>query len=266
MSSKETTSKTITVAFLLCVVCSIVVAGSVVLLKPIQDKNKALNLKANVLAAAGLLVEGMSDSEIETAFASIQPRIVDLETGNYVDSSIVGKANALDYDQRRASKNPKLSSALSSDVDIASIKRRVRYSKVYLVEEKGNVKTIILPVSGYGLWSTLHGFLALESDANTVVGLGFYEHAETPGLGGEVDNPRWKAIWPGKKVFNLDEGDMPKLKLVKGSVDKTRAEAIYQVDGLSGATLTSRGVTNLVQFWTGEQGFQKYLNNLRKGV
>jgi len=266
VSSKETTSKTITVAFLLCIVCSIVVAGSVVLLKPIQEKNKALNLKTNILAAAGLFVEGMSSSEIETAFSSIQPRIVDLETGNYVDSSIVGKANALDYDQRKASKNPKFSSVLSSDVDIASIKRRVRYSKVYLVEEKGNVKTIILPVSGYGLWSTLHGFLALESDANTVVGLGFYEHAETPGLGGEVDNPRWKAIWPGKKVFDLEQGSMPQLKVLKGSVDKSRDSAIYEVDGLSGATLTSRGITNLVQFWTGENGFQKYLDRLRKEV
>jgi len=266
VSNKETTSKTIIVAFLLCIVCSIVVSASVVLLKPIQEKNKALNLKTNILAAAGLLVEGASADEIETLFSSIKPFLVDLDTGEYADPSVVGKELALDYDQRKAAKDPALSAVIAGGEDIASIKRRVKYAKVYLVEAKGKIETIILPVSGYGLWSTLHGFLALEGDANTVVGLGFYEHAETPGLGGEVDNPRWKAFWPGKKVYNLEQGDEPAIKLVKGSVDKSKPDAMYSVDGLSGATLTSRGISNLVQYWTGEQGFKKYLNRLREGV
>lgn len=266
MSSKETIGKTVTVAFLLCIVCSIVVASSVVLLKPIQQKNKALNLKANILAAAGLLNEGASASEIEEAFSSIQPKLVDLETGEYVEPEVVGRKEAIAYDQRKASKDPKLSSPIPSDDDIASIKRRVRYAKVYLVENGGELDTIILPVSGYGLWSTLHGFLALEEDANTVVGLGFYEHAETPGLGGEVDNPRWKAIWPGKKVYDMQEGWEPKIEVVKGAVDKSRDDAKYRVDGLSGATLTSRGITNLMQYWMGEHGFQQYLKRIREGA
>jgi len=266
VSNKESTTKTITVAFLLCIVCSIVVASSVVLLKPIQEKNKALNLKANILAAAGLLQANATPAEIETKFSSIKPKLVDLDTGEYADVSAVGKEQALDYDQRKAAKDPSLSAPIDGDKDIASIKRRVKYAKVYLVENAGKLETIILPVSGYGLWSTLHGFLALEGDANTVVGLGFYEHAETPGLGGEVDNPRWKAIWPGKEVYDLASGTTPKLEVIKGAVDKTRDEAKYQVDGLSGATLTSRGITNLVQYWTGQEGFQKYLNKLREGV
>ena len=266
MSNKESTSKTLTVAFMLCMVCSIVVSSSVILLKPIQEKNKALNLKSNILAAAGLLVEGATAEQIETAFSTIKPFIVDLDTGKYVDPGLVGEKNPLDYDQRKAGKDPALSDAIPKNMDIASIKRRVKYSKVYLVEENNKTKTIILPVSGYGLWSTLHGFLALESDANTVVGIGFYEHGETPGLGGEVDNPRWKAIWPGKKVFNLENDTSPVLQLIKGSVDKAHADAAYQVDGLSGATITSRGVTQLVQYWTGKQGFQSYLNRLREGV
>jgi len=266
VSNKESINKTITVALLLCIVCSIVVASSVVLLKPIQQKNKALNLKANILAAAGLLQADATPSDIESKFASIKPKLVDLDTGEYVDPSAVEKSNALDYDQRKAAKNPSLSAPIPAGSDIASIKRRVKYAKVYLVENNGKLETIILPVSGYGLWSTLHGFLALEGDANTVVGLGFYEHAETPGLGGEVDNPRWKAIWPGKEVYDLASGAEPKLQVIKGSVDKTRDDAKYMVDGLSGATLTSRGITNLVRYWTGQDGFQKYLNNLREGV
>jgi Na+-transporting NADH:ubiquinone oxidoreductase subunit C len=256
--------KTLTVAFLLCVVCSIIVAGSVVALKPIQQANKALNLKANILAAAGLLKAGASKEEIEQGFSSIEPRLVDLDTGLYVEPSVVGKDAALAYDQRRAAKDPKLSQSIVGSEDIAGIKRRVNVAKVYLVKNGESVETIILPVSGYGLWSTLHGFLALENDANTVVGFGFYEHAETPGLGGEVDNPNWKGLWPGKKVYDLDKGDEPKLEVVKGSVDRSRDDADYKVDGLSGATLTSRGVSNLIQYWTGEHGFQKFLNRLRK--
>jgi len=265
-SNKESTQKTIIVALLLCLVCSIIVSGSVVLLRPIQEKNKALNLKVNILAAAGMLKEGSTPAEIESTFDRITPKLVDLDTGKYVSPEVVGLTNAIDYDQKKAAKNPKLSDVLDSDKDIASIKRREKYAKVYLFEENGAVKTIIIPMHGYGLWSTLYGFVALESDANTVAGLGFYQHSETPGLGGEVDNPKWKNQWPGKKIYNLDEGTDPVIELVKGGVDLTRDDAIYGVDGLSGATLTSRGVTNLLQFWLGENGFQKYLNRVREGA
>ena len=112
------------------------------------------------------------------------------------------------------------------------------------------------------MWSTLYGFLALEADANTVVGLVFYEHAETPGLGGEVDNPVWKAKWVGKEVY--DEGDVA-ISIIKGSVDPSSSNAVHQVDGLSGATLTSRGVHNLLHFWLGDNGYKPFLTNLKNG-
>ncbi|WP_250657910.1 Na(+)-translocating NADH-quinone reductase subunit C [Alkalimarinus coralli] len=265
-SHKESTQKTIVVALLLCLVCSIVVAASVVLLRPIQEKNKALNLKVNILAAAGILKEGATSAEVEKSFERITAKLVDLETGQYVSPEVVGVTEAIDFDQKKASKNPKLSDALSGEEDIASIKRREKYAKVYLIEEQGDVETIILPIHGYGLWSTLYGFVALNSDANTIAGLGFYQHGETPGLGGEVDNPKWKAQWPGKKIYDLEASQEPMIKLVKGSVDTSKPGAEYGVDGLSGATLTSRGVTNLLHFWLGDNGFQKYLNRLREGA
>ena len=143
MSNKETTSKTVIVAFLLCIVCSIVVSASVILMKPIQEKNKALNLKSNILAAAGLLVEGAAEDEIEKLFTTIKPFLVDLDTGEYVDPEVVGKQAALDYDQRKASKDPALSSVIDGSDDLASIKRRVKYAKVYLVEAEWKTKTII---------------------------------------------------------------------------------------------------------------------------
>ena len=120
-----------------------------------------------------------------------------------------------------------------------------------------------MPIKGSGLWSTLYGFLALEADLNTVAGIGFYEHAETPGLGGEVDNPLWKAKWVGKLVYGDDAGVA--LGVIKGEVDLSRPAAIHQIDGLSGATLTSKGVHNLIRFWLGENGFEAFLVNLKNG-
>ncbi|WP_116364228.1 Na(+)-translocating NADH-quinone reductase subunit C [Parahaliea mediterranea] len=255
MSSNDGIKKTLIVAFSLCIVCSVVVSTAAVVLKPTQEANKTLDRKRNILAAAGMLEEGVS---IDKQFEQVETRIVDLRTGKYSDA-----VDPKSYDQRKASKDPSTSKTLSQDEDIAKIKRRADFAEVYLVnDEQGELDKIILPVHGYGLWSTLYGFMALESDLNTVVGLGFAEHGETPGLGGEVDNPSWKAKWPGKKVYK--DGDV-ELGLIKGTVDPSSANAEWQVDGLSGATLTSNGVSNLVQFWLGEQGYQPFIENLKAG-
>lgn len=255
MSKNDGISKTLLVAFALCIVCSVVVSTAAVMLKPAQEANKTLDRKRNILAAAGMLEEGVS---IEEQFAQIQTRVVDLRTGRFTDDVEPGS-----YEPVKAAKNPSRSTNLSEDEDIAGIGRREDYALVYLVESaSGDWEKVILPVRGYGLWSTLYGFIALESDANTVAGLGFYDHAETPGLGGEVDNPRWKSQWPGKEVYRDGEVE---IALAKGSVDPSSDNAPWRVDGLSGATLTSRGVTQLVQFWLGEQGYEPFLNKLKAG-
>ena len=256
MSSNDSIRKTLIVAFSLCMVCAILVSSAVVLLQPVQEVNSALDRKRNILAAAGMLEEGRS---VEEQFSQVITRVVDLRTGRFADDA----QDPSKYDQRKATKDPALSEALNAEQDIAKINRREQYSLVYLVKDaNGTIEKIILPIRGYGLWSTLYGFVALESDANTIAGIGFYQHGETPGLGGEVDNPRWKAFWPGKQVYR--DGEV-QIGLIKGSVDPTSANAPWEVDGLAGATLTSRGVTNLVHFWLGENGFEPFLNNLRAG-
>lgn len=255
MAKKESTSRTIIVALVLCIVCSLVVSSAAVLLKDKQNVNKKIDRYTNILAAAGML---QTDADIEEQFNKlVTSRVVDLNSGLFTD-----EVNAEGFDQLRSAKDSSMSMNLTSDKDIAKISRRENFALVYLVETDGKLNKIILPVRGYGLWSTLHGYLALENDAETVAGLGFYQHTETPGLGGEVDNPRWKALWPGKKVYK--DGSV-ELQLIKGSVDPGSASADYQIDGLAGATLTSNGVTNLVRFWLGEQGFQQFLSNLRLG-
>ena len=255
MSSNDSTKKTLIVAFSLSIVCAIFVSAAVVLLKPVQEVNKALDRKRNILAAAGMLEPGKS---VDEQFAQVSTRIVDLRSGRFVDDIDPQK-----YDQRKASKDPAASEKLGEEQDVAKISRRENYAVVYVVQDSaGDLQKIILPVRGYGLWSTMYGFIALESDANTVAGLGFYEQGETPGLGGEVDNPRWKALWPGKQVYR--DGEVA-VGLIKGSVDPASSSATWQVDGLAGATLTSRGVTNLLHFWLGKNGFEPFLNHLRSG-
>ncbi len=251
--ANDSVKRTVLVALVLCLVCSVFVSAAAVLLRPAQQRNIELDRKSNILAAAGLL---KPDVPVAEQFGNVSTKVVDLSTGKFTDA-----VNPDTYDQRKASKEPELSDKLSEQADIAKIGRRAKYATVYLIEGDGGIEKVILPIKGYGLWSTLYGFVALESDFNTVAGLGFYEHGETPGLGGEVDNPAWKALWVGKKVFK--DGDTA-IRVVKNAA-KSGPAAEYQVDALSGATLTSRGVSNLIKFWTGKQGFAPFLANLKAG-
>ncbi len=259
MSSKDTVQKTLVVAFLLCVVCSILVSGAAVILKPTQDANRILDRNKNILSAAGLYDPAVTpDSEVTELFSRFTTRLVDINEGRFLEADEVAALgiNIDNYDQRKVITDPSLSEALSKEDDLADVKRRALYQMVYLVEDQnGELETIVLPVSGYGLWGILYGFMALEGDANTVKGLSFYELKETPGLGAEVRNPRWRALWPGKKVF-AEDGEVG-LTVVKGA-----GAGEHEVDGLSGATLTSRGVANLVRYWLGDTAFGPLLKKL----
>ncbi|MEH6588167.1 MAG: Na(+)-translocating NADH-quinone reductase subunit C [Halioglobus sp.] len=255
MSSNDSIKKTLIVAFSLCIVCSVIVSTAAVVLKPAQQANQALDRKRNILSAAGMLDENLS---IDEQFAQMTTRVVDLRTGMFTDEIDPQK-----YNQRKAAKDASQSDELSSSEDTAKIFRREHFAVVYLSENvQGEVEKIILPIHGYGLWGTLYGFIALEGDASTVAGIGFYEHKETPGLGGEVDNPRWKGLWPGKQVY---KDGVLEIAVIKGTVNPQAPGAEYQVDGMAGATLTTRGVSNLVQFWLGDDGFAPFLNNLKSG-
>lgn len=251
----DSLEKTIAIAVSLCLVCAVFVSMAAVALKPLQVGNKEYDMKKNILDVAGLLQDG---TDVEKAFAEkIEAKLVNLETGDYVD----GDANA--YDQRKAAKDPAQSIAIPKEQDIAHIRVKAKLAKVYLVKESGATKSIILPINGYGLWSTLYGFLSVEADGQTVQSINFYDQAETPGLGGEVVNPNWRALWKGKKIYAEGNTSEPLLGLIKGSVDSSKAGSQYQVDGLAGATLTSAGVTNLIKYWTSSEGFAPYLAKVR---
>lgn len=249
----DSTKKSIGVAFAVALVASVLVSSAAVFLKPIQEYNKALEKKKNVLIAAGLYKKGVN---IDDEFKKVQPVVIDLTTGKETKN-----INPAKYDMKTALKDPSTTIQLAPDKDIAKIKAIPKYSIVYMMKQNGKLKKIILPIYGKGLWSTMYAFIALDADLNTIKGLTFYEHGETPGLGGEIDNPKWKSLWVNKKAYKDNE---IAIKVIKGSVDNSRKEAIYQVDGLSGATLTSVGVSNTVRFWFSDSGYGKYLNELKK--
>jgi len=252
----DSKKKTLVVALALSLVCSMLVSVSAVVLRPLQIENATIDRQRNILAAAGLLEE---DTDVAAAFSKIEARVVDLESGNFTDA-----VDAASYDQRRAARDPTLSTTVQREEDIAGVGRRARYATVYLVKVGDAVEQFILPIHGYGLWSTLYGFIALESDLNTVVGLNFYEHGETAGLGAEVDNPAWLSKWRGRRVF--DVSGVPVLRVAKGASRASGDAAVHEVDGLAGATLTSDGVTNMLHFWLGRQGFGPFLENMRKRI
>ena len=259
-NNNDTIGKTITVALLLCIVCSVIVSSAAILLKPSQIANKALDMQRNILSIGGLTAPGESlgKSKVEEMFGQIETKYVDFSTGKFTEAPLPN------YDQNKATKDPIYSVKIPASDDIASLKRKPNVATIYKVVGGEHAGRIILPVSGYGLWSTLYGFVALESDLNTIAGLGFYAHAETPGLGGEVDNPRWKQMWVGKTIYDAQGTVVAKVK--KGPINPVvEAEKLHQVDGLSGATLTSNGVSNLVKFWMGENGFAPFLKNYKAG-
>lgn len=254
--ANQTAKYTITVTLIMCLVASILVAGSAVMLRPLQVANKALDFKKNVLNVAGIFDESQT---VDAQFEKIQVKIVDLETGKFTDAiSDIEK-----FDQIASSKKPDMSIKLNPEEDIAKLITREKYAKVFLVNDENGLSKVILPVRGKGLWSTMSGFIALDKDFNTVLGFGFYSHGETPGLGGEVDNPKWKSIWLNKKIYSAS-GDV-KVDVIKGHVDESTPDADYKVDGLSGATLTSKGVSNLIKYWMGDTGFKPFLTNLKNG-
>jgi Na+-transporting NADH:ubiquinone oxidoreductase subunit C len=276
--SRDSVGNTFLVAGLLCVGCSVLVSAAAVGLKPLQEANKLEFKQKNILIAAGMKKEDIKPADMKR----IVPVLVNLETGTEVSRSDypaeIGikpedkeeqvDATLLKFDSEKLSQNKE--EGLSIDLnakgikDMAGLKRRENFAVVFKVMKtagSNDVETYVLPVRGKGLWSTLYGFLAVKNDLETVAGLTFYKHGETPGLGGEVDNESWKEQWQGLEIYNPEADGDVWLKVVKGSVREV--DESHAVDGLSGATITSNGVTHLVQFWLGENGFGPYLDNLQ---
>lgn len=249
-------AKTIMIALLLCLVCASLVSAAAILLRPLQQANEEiLSKQREIMRAVGL---DLSGADISTAFGNVEARVVDLPSGEYVSG-----IDAYSYNYDKASLEPATQLKISPQDDIAKVNPISRYAPVYLFQDQGKTTHIVIPVYGYGLWSTMRAYLAVQADGNHITGIVFYQHGETPGLGGEISNPRWQELWKGKQIYDA-EGKV-KLQLVKNAdIDEKFAQ--HQIDALAGATITSNGVTNLIRFWLGDQGYGPYFKrNFRQG-
>ncbi len=252
-NNNDSIKKTLFVVIALSLVCSIVVSASAVLLRDKQRENAVLDKQSKIIDVAGY--SAASPTEVRALYASnIEPRLVDFATGDFVDG------DAAAYDQRQSAKDPAQSIKLTGEQDAAKIIRRANTGVVYLVKEGAETTKVIIPVHGNGLWSMMYAFVAIETDGNTVSGLTYYEQGETPGLGGEIENPTWRAQFVGKKLF--DENHKPAIEIVKGGAPEGSE---HGVDGLSGATLTAVGVQHTFDFWLGDMGFGPFLAKVRDG-
>jgi Na+-transporting NADH:ubiquinone oxidoreductase subunit C len=284
---RDSVLHTFKIALLLCLVCSVMVSMAAVGLRGLQKANQELDKQRNLLIAAGLYDEGTHkividgkprpDLKVGDLFDKpsgsadrpwLEEKIINLKTGKEISEAekqaIKEKFGSVErYSARKASRSTSetWSRPVPADKDVARIKRRENFAAVYLVRKPdGSLDQVILPIRGYGLWSTLWGFISLKSDLVTIGGITYYEQAETPGLGGEVDNPKWKALWHGKKAYK--DGKV-EIRVIKGSVGPETSNPEYKVDGLSGATLTSNGVSNMLKYWLGPEGFEPYMKRLK---
>ncbi len=251
LDDRNSVKNTLTVAIGLSIVCSIFVAGAAVILKPKQEQNATDFRQRIILEVAGLYEPGTAP---DLDAAGIEARLIDLATGEYVEAE-----DPSGFDPVEAARDPAQSVNVPAELDVAGVRRRSELSPVYIVRDGDAVDQIILPVRGAGLWSTMYGYISVDSDGNTVRGLRFYEHAETPGLGDQIDRPEWRAEWEGKQLYSDDDEII--IEVVRGNAPDND----YQIDGLAGATLTARGVMYLVHYWVGEHGYGPYLERLRSG-
>ncbi|MCR5085204.1 MAG: Na(+)-translocating NADH-quinone reductase subunit C [Succinivibrionaceae bacterium] len=237
-----------------CLVCSVLVSSAVVVLDPFKAEAVANDRKVNILRVSGFEEQG----KIADVYAKhIDARLIKVASGEFADQGL-SKEEVDGYNFASLAKQPKTSEAIPSDQDVAGLRNRSTLMPVYFSHgDDGKVQRVILPFYGQALWSTAYGYMAVAPDGNSIQGITFYSHGETPGLGGEIDNPRWQALWVGKRF--TDEQGAYKVRITKNPSQKD-----FDVDSLSGATLTSRGVDNAVHYWFGN-AYRPFLDKLRKG-
>jgi len=251
--------KAILVVFLTAIICSSLVSAAVVMLRPIQLNNQLLERSSNIMQLTGLVADGEmpGDEEMLELYRSLDTRIVDLEAAWFDDS-----IDPHTFNKRRAVNDPVLGIDIPTHLDRAGMGRRSRYAPVHLVWKGRELERVIMPIRGSGMWSMLYGFVAVESDLNTIAAAVFYEQNETPGLGDQITRPDWIAQWTGRQIF--DALGNPQFAVSEGAVEPGSPTALHQVDALTGATVTADAVTSLVQYWFGPHGYRDFLQSLRE--
>lgn len=251
----ENIGRTLLVATAVALGCSAMVSLAIHYLRPIQDAYAQLERNRTVLAAAGELPVELSDRQVVTGYLELDIRLVDMTRGIFVDAAPVGKVHT--YDHWALEEGSPLLLAPEGEPAPHQPTLTPRYVPVYLVWKGQTLHRLVLPVHGKGMWSTIYAYLALQGDLSTIAALHVYRHGETPGIGDRIEDPRWLSTWAGKRVY--DDAGRSRFSLTKNASDSP-----YSVDLITGASVTSEALGNIVRFWMGPQAYGPLLQALRE--
>jgi len=203
------------------IVLGFLLSMAVTILKDQQDLNIQIDIKKNILRSLDFAPSKENPWTPERVQAIFE---------EYISSLVINAKGETIEGKKPEDINP--------DVD-------GDFHPIYIKTMVGKIDGYAIPISGKGLWSTLYGYFAVESDGMTVKGITFYKHGETAGLGGEVEKPWFRNNYKGKKFVDND-GNLVGIQIIKGGVDDTSPDAYHQVDGISGATMTSKGLNKFL--------------------
>lgn len=218
-------------------------------LKPMQERSIEIDTKKQILGAV-IDTEQMSNQEIL----------------DYYEASI--KSIVIDYDGEKIETNEKGQPMVAEDINIAKnykLDAERRQYPVFIFHKEGQPdapESYIFPMYGSGLWGPIWGYVALETDLNTVRGAVFDHETETPGLGARITEKSVQQRFVGKKIYD-EEGELASVKMLKGEGNPPEAIDLHTINGLSGATITAKGLSEMVRNYL--EYYQPFINNVREG-
>ncbi len=241
--------KTLLVAFLVSAVCALLVTGATVVLRPIQQANRAAEQQMRLEALISA-IPGMSEVLAQAEGGALTTVVVDLEKAAASNIAPENLPAALEESGNWT--------ALTTEQDLASIGTRPDLAQVFFLRSGDETSLVVLPVYGVGHGGVIEAMIALRGDMNTIAGLTVTSQVETPGLGARIEEPTWQASFAGKSL--RDEGGTMRFAVARG-----HATSEFEVDGITGATRTSNAIQRIVRFWMGPDGYGPLLDAIARG-
>ena len=248
-------------AAIVCIIVSIIVALSSTALKPRQKQETRLDVVRNILSVSGMpgdKIKSLKPAEVLSTFKeNFSPLLLDKNNSKVDPSSLEKPLLDLGYTREELDEmfafelinvfNAKVG-LLSKRAGISREEYDPGYKLVFLNLENNEIKQYIVPIDGYGLWGMMYGYIAIDRDLLTVKGIRFYNHQETPGLGGECEKPWFTDQYIGKKILKED-GTFVSVNIVKGKSGDifSGSELDHYVDGISGATITGDSINSFIK-------------------
>lgn len=229
-------------AIIMVVLVAAILTAVATLLKPMQEANKNAEKMQAILSSANINVERSE------AIDKYKEKLL-AEYTISLDGEIVYTYKG----DKESENNPKRAFNTNMKKLLDELKRHKKGDldkapnlPMYVLEGNQGDSLFIIPVRGKGLWGPIWGNIALKKDMNTVVGASFDHDGETPGLGAEINTDEFSDQFKGKKLFN-EQNEFESIDVVKGGVENSSVPPKHGVDGISGGTITSNGVSDMIE-------------------